>query len=103
MFMRKMTIGLGLLLALPLAAPAHADEAEDRAKKQIKNMDTNRDKLVSLEEFTVHRRGWAANQTDPAARMQPDVVQRAFNRVDTNLDGSITYDELLASLRASKK
>jgi Ca2+-binding EF-hand superfamily protein len=98
-----MTFGLGLLLALPLAVPAYADDAESRAQKQIRNMDTNRDKLVSLEEFTIHRRGWAAKQTDPEMRMQPDVVQRAFDRVDSNRDGSITYDELLASLRASKK
>ncbi|WP_296721615.1 hypothetical protein [Erythrobacter sp.] len=100
---RKLTIGLCLLLAPLFAAPASADEADSRAQKQMKKMDANRDQSVSLEEFTTHRRAWAAKQTDPEMRMQPDVVQRAFGRVDRNRDGGISHDELRESLKASKK
>ncbi len=103
MNLKMIPFTLGLVLALPLAVPAYADDTESRAKKQFANMDANQDKSVSLEEFTVHRRLWASRQSNPEMRMQPDVVQRAFDRVDSDRDGSISYEELLASLRASQK
>lgn len=91
---------LSVLVTLAAAAPASAQDPEGRTAVRMKGMDANGDGAVSLEEFTEYRRGWSAKRDDAATKMRPEVIKKAFDRIDTDRDGRISFVELLENTKA---
>ena len=93
----------GAFAALTLSAPVAAQDAEAKATQRMKGMDTDGDGSVSLAEFTEFRRGWTSKRPDGEMQMKPEVVQRAFGKIDRDGDGMLTHAEMLADTKASMK
>jgi hypothetical protein len=77
---------LSALLALLIAAPLYAGQAEDKAAKvdeHFKKMDTNNDGKISFEEYMS---GWY--------KAGADKVTVKAEEIDTNKDGQVTWQEL---------
>lgn len=99
-----MAIALGGVFgAMALAAPASAQDAEAKAAQRMKVMDSDADGMVSLAEFTEFRRGWTSKRPDGEMQMKPDVVKRAFGKIDSDEDGMLTHAEMLADTKAMMK
>ena len=99
----KKTLPFALVCAavgMAVAAPAAAETAQEHAERRMKSMDKDTDGTVSLEEYTEFRRGWTSKRDDAERLMQPALVKRAFDRVDTDGDGTINFAEVLAETAA---
>ena len=83
------------VLGVSLSMPVAAETVEEHAERRMRAMDSNGDRVVSLEEFTEFRSGWASRRDDADRLMNPRTVQRAFDRIDDNGDGNISWEELL--------
>lgn len=90
-------------IGIALAVPAAAEESQERAERRMKAMDKDADGTVTLEEFTAHRTVWTASRPDVARLMAPRNVKTAFDKLDTNGDGVISFDEMLADAVTAKK
>ena len=84
--------GAGVVTAMPAAA----ETVDEYAQKRMRSMDKNADGAVTLEEFTQWRSGWAMKRDDGERLMRPASVQRAFDKIDSDGDGSLTSAEILA-------
>lgn len=105
--MKSRIVLTGLALAATVVAPgvASAQDTQDvqaRAEHRMKGMDKDADGAVSMSEFTEYRRKWTSKRDDAAAQMKPDVVQKAFARIDRNGDNSLSFDEVLEDTQAMK-
>lgn len=87
----------GVAMAMTLTAPASAETLQERTAKRMSAMDTDRDGLVSLEEFTAFRASWTAKRDDAERLMRPASVKRAFDNIDKDGDGVISFDEMQAN------
>lgn len=98
----KLGVVLVALTIGSLAVPAVAQDDQAKTERRMNGMDADQNGAISLAEFTEFRRSWTSKRDDAEMQMQPDVVQRAFDRIDSNGDGSISFAELLADTRKSK-
>ncbi len=102
MILRKAIAMLGIAAILPISMPAAAQDPEVQAQRRMKIMDSDGDGSVSLAEFTEFRRGWTAKRDDAEIQMKPDVVKRAFGKLDVDGNQAITYAEVLESTKRMK-
>lgn len=96
----KGALGVGALLLG--GGPAWADDYEGQAQARMKRMDADANGSISLAEFTEFRRSWTSKRADAETQMQPDVVQRAFDKIDRNGDGAISFAELLRNTKETR-
>merc|ERR1712165_468646 len=72
---------------------------EQEAETCFAVADRNGDNEVSMEEFVDLLSSSHTSSTDPIKKFFEFCVEQAFNNIDTNRDGSISYQELSNSLR----
>ena len=96
---RKYLIGALAISMLPGVPAAAQQTPEQNANWRMKKMDTNKDGVVSLEEFSVYRIQWVEDSNSDASLATPASIRGTFNRMDSNGDGSVTAEEMLEFVR----
>ncbi len=110
-------IGLGAIGAtvIPAMAKHHGESYGDKRAK-LKEMDTNGDGAVSLDELTAHAttevkakfakidaNGDGAISLDESTAAATAKIEKKFAKMDADGDGKVTKDELKALKRKGKK
>lgn len=90
------TLVLGAAFWALASTSVAAQSADAQAERRVRNMDSNGDRMVSLEEFTAFRKGWVEKQGRDQKLLEPKVIERAFRRLDTDGDGQISAAEFTA-------
>ena len=86
--------------ALAAASPAMAQQSpEQTADWRIKKMDKNKDGKVSPEEFAIYRIEWVESGKRDPNLASTDSIMQTYLRMDTNTDGQITRDEMVAFVK----
>ena len=68
----------------------------------MKKMDTDKDGVVSPEEFAVYRIDWVEAQNQDPKFATTESIMRAYLRMDANTDGKVTRDEMVAFVKQQR-
>ena len=103
--MKFMKIALGASLAACVTAPvlAQSEEAQGRAEQRMKVMDRDKDGTITIEEFTEFRSKWTSKRPDGDKLMKPQSIKRAYAKIDSDDNGAISFEEILADTAKMKK
>lgn len=95
---RSAALALGLVAALGTAEAQLAPEALKTAQANFKSANASGNGSLSAAEFKAFIDLNAAAQIGRAAKIKANnAYDRAFGKVDTNKDGTITWEEYLAA------
>lgn len=96
------TLAFAIVASLPVVAQAQNRSAEEAAAWRMQRMDTNEDGVVTFDEFQVYRTNWARDGDRDENMLRPRAIERAFGRMDSDGDGSVTMDEMIALVRRQR-
>lgn len=97
--MKKIAIACAAAIIASTAAPALAN-ADRMTDNRLKQWDTDGDGVVTYAEFEAFRIAWVAENNKPANWAKPPAIKRTFAKMDTDGDGNVTRDELLAHTKS---